>query len=157
MIIRTATINDIEKILILEEQIFGIHSSARPDWIDGDKRPFNKEFIKNSIENSNGKFFIAEEDGNTITGYCIANTREIKNHHMFRDMTTIEIDDLCVDAQYRKKGIGKMLFDEVVKYAKEKNAKFIELGVWEFNQNAKKFYEHLGMETRLCRMEFKVE
>jgi len=156
MFIRTANIRDIEKILVLEEQIFGLHSRARPDWIDTDKRPFSYEFIKNSIESTNGKVFIAEEE-NSIAGYCIMTIREIRNHHIFRDMTNIEIEDLCVDEKFRKRGIGKILFDKVRDYAKTINANYIELGVWEFNRNAKNFYEHLGMKPRLHRMELKVE
>jgi ribosomal protein S18 acetylase RimI-like enzyme len=35
-------------------------------------------------------------------------------------------------------------------------ADFIELGVWDFNKNAKEFYEHLGMNVRMDRMEYKL-
>jgi hypothetical protein len=33
MIIRVAGITDIDKILLLEEQVFELHFKARPDWI----------------------------------------------------------------------------------------------------------------------------
>jgi len=33
MNIRNANITDIEKILILENQVFQIHLNSRPDWI----------------------------------------------------------------------------------------------------------------------------
>ena len=154
MVIRTASVVDIEKIMILEKQVFDLHSKARPDWIG--KNPLNYDYIKSIIEGNNGIIFVAE-DKNEIIGHCIVFIREIKNHHIFHDMTNIEIDDLCIDEKYRQKGIGRRLFEKVKIFAKEKDAKFIELMVWEFNQNAKTFYEHLGMKTRINRMELKVE
>jgi ribosomal protein S18 acetylase RimI-like enzyme len=154
MNIRTANLTDIEKIMFLENQVFELHSKARPDWIG--KNPTNYDHIKSIIESNNGKIFIAEENGMLI-GHCLINVREIKNHHMFHDMKNIEIEDLCIDEKYRKKGIGKKLFEEVKIYAKENGINIIELSVWEFNENAKKFYENMGMKTRINRMEYKIE
>ena len=37
MNIRTANTIDIDKILLLEEQIFHFHLNARPDWVDDKK------------------------------------------------------------------------------------------------------------------------
>ena len=154
MIIRIANINDIDKILELEDQIFELHFRARSDWIE--KNPKNYEFKKGTIEGNNSKIFLAEEN-NEIIGFCIINIRETKNHHMYYDMINIEIENICIDEKYKQKGIGKKLFEEVKKIAKEKGAKFIELSVWEFNKNAIEFYEHLEMKTRIRKMELKVE
>jgi ribosomal protein S18 acetylase RimI-like enzyme len=156
MNIRSAGINDIDKILVLVEQLLKMHSDARPDWIDDKKRPTNYEFFKKIIENNNWKIFVAEDE-NSIVAYCLLQITEIKNHFIFYDMTNIEIQDLCVDEKYREKGIGRKLFKAVEQFAKEKNVNFIELSVWEFNQGAKQFYEHMGMRTRINRMELKIE
>jgi ribosomal protein S18 acetylase RimI-like enzyme len=156
MIIRLANIMDIEKILLLEEQVFNFHLKVRPDLFDREKRPFNYEYMKYCIENKNGEIFIAEDD-NKIIGHCIVSIREMTDHEAFYDMKNVEIEDLCVDEQYRKKGIGKKLFEEVKKYAKENGIKYIELQVWEFNKNAREFYEHLDMKTRLNIMELIIE
>jgi ribosomal protein S18 acetylase RimI-like enzyme len=157
MTIRVANINDIDGILKLEEQMMTLHAEARPDWIDKNKKSFDNEYMKNIIENNNGdKIFVVEEN-EKIIGHCITRIRPIKGHPILYDMINIEIDDLCIDGNYRHKGIGKKLFEEVKKYAKEKNIKTIELGVWEFNTNAKMFYEHIGMKVRHCRMEYKIE
>jgi len=155
MNIRTANISDIEKILILEEQVFKLHYSARPDLIDKEKSPNSYEFLRKYIESDNGKIFIAEIDEKIIR-HCIINIKEIKNHHIYFDMMNIEIDDMCIDEKHRKKGIGKKLFEEVIKFSKEKGIKRLELGVWEFNENAIKFYESLGMKTKYRRMELEI-
>lgn len=154
IIIRTASITDIEKILFLEDQVFEIHLNARPDWFD--KKPINYDYLKNIIEENTKKIFIAEENCEII-GFCIVCICEINNHPIFHDMTNIEIEDLCVDENHRKNGVGKRLFEEVIIFARNINAQFIELIVWEFNQNARKFYENMGMKVRINRMEYKVK
>jgi ribosomal protein S18 acetylase RimI-like enzyme len=154
MNIRIANIMDIKEIISLEDQMYEIHSKVRPDWYGNNKLSHN--IIKTIIESNNEKIFIAEDD-NKIFGLCIITIYEIKNHHVFQDMTIIEIDDLIVDEKYRKMGIGKKLFEEVKIYGKRIGAKFIELMVWDFNQNATEFYEHLGMKTKQIKMELKIE
>jgi ribosomal protein S18 acetylase RimI-like enzyme len=156
MIIRPAGITDIGKILVLEEQIFRLHSKARPDWVDKTKRLFDHSFMKDCIESDNGRIFLAEDESGNIIGYCVTYIKEIINHQVFRDMRNMEIEDLCVDEKHRGKGIGKKLFEEVIRYGKENGIKFIELSVWEFNQNARKFYEYVGMKIKTNRMELNI-
>lgn len=56
----------------------------------------------------------------------------------------IFLEDIIVTEQHRKAGIGKMLFDEVVKVAKTMNVKRMEWQVLEWNTPAIKFYEKLN-------------
>jgi ribosomal protein S18 acetylase RimI-like enzyme len=156
MNIRIASIGDINNILVLMDKTSKFHISSRPDLHDTNKKPKNDDFIKMCMDEENCKVFVAEEENNII-GYCVIQIGEIKNLFVFYDMKNIEILDFCVDEKYRKNGIGRQLFETVKNLAKENNANFIELGVWEFNQDAKKFYEHLGMKTRISRMELKVK
>jgi len=156
MNIRTAKLEDLEKIILLEEQIFNLHAENRSDWIDNSKIGFNTENFKSIIENPDkGIIFVAEENNNII-GHCIIVISEIKNHFLMKDMKNITIEDLCIEKEYQKKGVGKKLFNEAVNYGRKINANILELAVWEFNKNAVEFYEHLGMETRLRRMEYKL-
>jgi ribosomal protein S18 acetylase RimI-like enzyme len=157
MIIRFANTEDIDKILALEEQIYKLHLKKRPDWIDETKRLFNYDVLKNRIESGAGKIFLVENKKSKIIGYCITRIYEITNHPVFKDTNTLDIEDFFIVKKYRRKGIGKKLFKEVIKYGKEKKIKFIELDVWDFNQNAKLFYKHLGMKTKLQRLELNIE
>jgi len=72
---------------------------------------------------------------------------------ILRTMTLAYIDDFCVKASKQKNGIGRLLFDYVVSYAKSEGALSLQLIVWEFNKDAIKFYESLGMTVRNRRME----
>jgi GNAT superfamily N-acetyltransferase len=53
------------------------------------------------------------------------------------------LEDIIVTESYRKHGIGKKLFDEVVKAAKEMKVKRLEWQVLEWNEPAINFYKKL--------------
>jgi ribosomal protein S18 acetylase RimI-like enzyme len=75
------------------------------------------------------------------------------NHAVAADRETLHIDDLCVDAECRGMGIGKLLMAAAVEHARELGVYDIDLNVWEFNTDARMFYESLGFSTRQRRME----
>jgi GNAT superfamily N-acetyltransferase len=54
------------------------------------------------------------------------------------------LEDIVVTESYRKHGIGKKLFDEVVKAAKEMKVKRLEWQVLEWNEPAINFYKKLN-------------
>lgn len=58
----------------------------------------------------------------------------------------IHLEDLFVSENYRKEGIGKLLFQELVSIAKKEKLKRIEWEVHNTNKKAKKFYEKMGAE-----------
>ena len=153
--IREAYISDFNAVSNLARQVFHMHLNARPDMIKPEL-PFNKDFFESSLNDVNVKIFIYEENGE-ILGYCITRRLEYNNHHLFHDMTTLDISDMCVDEKARGKSIGGQLFNRAKDYAKEIGAAKIELSVWNFNKNARQFYEHLGMKERISRMEIIAE
>ena len=63
------------------------------------------------------------------------------------------VDDFCVKSNHQNIGIGKLLFNYIINYAKLEEVSSIQLTVSEFNTNAIKFYEILGMSTRNRKME----
>lgn len=56
----------------------------------------------------------------------------------------IYLEDIIVKSAFRGKGIGKKLFLEVVKRAKETKAKRMQWQVLDWNSEAIEFYQNLG-------------
>jgi GNAT superfamily N-acetyltransferase len=83
-------------------------------------------------------FFVAEAD-NAIVGISLYYTK-----YSTWKGKCIFLEDIIVTEKYRKYGIGKKLFDEVVKIAKESKAKRMEWQVLEWNEPAIKFYEKMN-------------
>jgi diamine N-acetyltransferase len=62
------------------------------------------------------------------------------------------MDDFGIDIKYRGKVLGKIFFGKILEFAKDIEADSLELGVWEFNKNAIKFYESMNLKTKMRRM-----
>jgi GNAT superfamily N-acetyltransferase len=70
----------------------------------------------------------------------------------------IYLDDLIVTSEYRGKGIGKKLFDQVIEEARKINAKQLHWQVLDWNTPAIEFYKKYGAgieaEWLDCKMLF---
>lgn len=66
------------------------------------------------------------------------------NFSTFVGKPGLYIEDLYVRPQFRGKGIGKALLNEVIKLAKERNCGRVEWVVLDWNQPAIDFYKSIG-------------
>jgi GNAT superfamily N-acetyltransferase len=57
---------------------------------------------------------------------------------------TIHLEDLIVSEKHRKKGLGKMLYNRVLRHAQDRGVRRVEWVVLEWNKNAIDFYERTG-------------
>lgn len=101
-------------------------------------------------ENPIFKFFVAEVEGKIVgisLYYIKYSTWKGK---------CVFLEDIIVTESHRTYGIGKKLFDEVVKVAKEMKARRMEWQVLEWNEPAIKFYEkldsHFDSEWVNCKL-----
>ncbi|MCE3280947.1 MAG: family acetyltransferase [Bacteroidetes bacterium] len=83
-------------------------------------------------------FFVAEDE-NKIVGIALYYIKYStwKGKCLF-------LEDIIVTEPYRKSGIGRKLFDEVVKAAKAMKSRRMEWQVLEWNEPAIKFYEKVN-------------
>ena len=95
-----------------------------------------------NIKNQNIKYFIAKENGKIISScyICI-----IPN--LTRGGKSIGfIENVITDEKYRKKGIGKTVMENAIKYAKEQNCYKVLLQSGNKRTDAHPFYEKLGFD-----------
>lgn len=154
IIIRKAKIGDFQGIHKLIMQVHKLHVNERND-IYKDVDPMNAEEFRTELSNSNNIYLIAELE-NEIIGICFSQIKKISNNKIMKNRKILHIENICVDENLQKKGIGKKLYNQIVELAKEKNIDNIELMVWGFNENAIKFYENLGMNIKNLKFEQKI-
>ena len=154
IIIRKAKISDFQGIHNLIMQVHKLHVNERND-IYKDVDPMNFEEFRTELSNSNNIYLIAELE-NEIVGICFSQIKEISNNKIMKNRKILHIENICVDENHQKKGIGKKLYKQIVQLAKEKNIDNIELMVWGFNENAIKFYKNLGMSIKNLKFEHKI-
>ena len=56
----------------------------------------------------------------------------------------LEVDNVIIDSSVQSKGVGKLFFEFIEKWAKEKDYKTIELNTYVQNSRSHKFYFNLG-------------
>ena len=78
--------------------------------------------------------------GKDIVGYAFY----FFTYSSFFARKTLYLEDIFISQKFRKKGIGKLFFDELVKIAKKEKCGRMEWCVLDWNKNAIKFYDNLG-------------
>lgn len=152
--IRRANIGDFKQVHGLIMQVHKLHVKERSD-IYRDTDPLDFEEFKEELSNSNNIYLVAELK-NEIVGICFSQIKETLNNRIMKNRKVLHIENICVNKTNQRNGIGKELYNEIVKLAQEQKIDNIELMVWGFNENAIKFYENLGMNIKNFRFEQKI-
>ena len=153
MLIRRAEERDIPKVGLLLNQVLNVHASKRPDIFKTCSRKYNDDELKNIFKDNKTPVFVYEDDDGDISGYAFCVLEDMGNSGSLNYIKTLYIDDICVDENKRRGGIGKALYEHCKVYAKEHDCYNITLNVWELNENAMAFYQSLGMKPLKTEME----
>lgn len=140
MTIRRMAFEDYEQAEELFKKLHNLHAEMEPDMYKkldcvNKKRDFKKQV------RSKYKIMLCAEENEKIIG--VSNTKLCTSG--MTDIKMAFMDALYVDENFRGTGVGKKLFFETERIAKENGAKRLDLTVWNFNKDAIKFYESLGM------------
>ena len=151
-IIRLALESDIPRLEDLLYQVHGLHAEGRPDiFIPGCKKYTADQLGEILADPVNTPVFVAIADG-VLVGYCFC-IRQVQSAASMQKISTLYIDDLCVDAAMRGKGFGKVLYDHAVEYARDNGYYNLTLNVWACNPSAMRFYEKCGLAVQKVGME----
>ncbi len=99
-------------------------------------------FYENYSNNESYKIFVYKED-NRIIGSITAYNIDL---FTFSFQPALELFNVCVVKEYRKKQIAQKLFRHVIEYAKFNNYKTIYLTCLDTAIPAHKLYESMGMK-----------
>ena len=150
--IRLAHEADIPRLEDLLYQVHGLHAEGRPDiFIPGCKKYTADQLKEILADPVNTPVFAAITDG-VLVGYCFC-IRQVQTAASMQKISTLYIDDLCVDAAMRGKGFGKILYDHAVEYARTNGYYNLTLNVWACNPSAMRFYEKCGLVVQKVGME----
>ena len=154
MNIRRAEEKDTDKILDLLSQVLELHAAIRPDTFIPGTTKYSREELKSMFCDEQRRIYVAADEKDSVLGYAFCEIRHQPPRDNMVQFRSLYIDDLCVDERIRGSHIGKALFDHVCREAQEMGCYEITLNVWEGNDNARSFYEHLGFKPRSTTMEY---
>lgn len=138
--IQTAKSEDWKLIQKLNNQVF-LNDKENDDDLDLNW-PFSPkgiEYYKKLSSGEYGKCFIAYLGDNPV-GYVALSIKDFG----YRKSKYIEIENIGVDPQYRSQGIGQLLVDTTVKWAKEQKATKLFVSAYWNNKKAINFYKENG-------------
>ena len=153
MSVRLAKENELDRVNELRRQVNDLHVKGRPDIF---KPGFPKELSDHvyTIRNDpKQRIVVCERDG-VISGYAVLNHITRPETPFMKERDYLDIDEFCVDAAYRRTGVGTELMQFIRSYAEELGFSRIELNMWEFNADALAFYEEIGFTTYRRYMEW---
>ena len=138
VIVSKPSINDCNEIVNIANTVY--FKTEREFWKEGYYRISTQDCLNYIKED---KVIVAKLD-NQVIGFVLAGPKS---------ELTFEFSMLNTDFQYQKKGIGKLLINEVFKSAKNKGFKYLEIEVltpkhWNHSQKEflTKWYTNLGFK-----------
>lgn len=153
--VRFAEEKDLDRVNELRRQVNQIHVNARPDVF---KAGFCKElqdFAHVLLTGENSDILVAEREGVICGMACVDYVRKPETPYgMARDF--YHIQEIAVDASYRRQGVAKELFEFIKEDAKKRLLNKIQLDVWSFNESAIEFYEAVGFHETRKWMEYNI-
>ena len=150
--IRRAKNTDIDRVNALLYQVQQLHADGRPDIFKNGAKKYTTEELKALIADDMTPIFVYEEDG-MVMGYAFCIYQITLESEQLHERKVLYIDDLCVDESYRRKHIGKKLYEHVLAVARENGCDSVTLNVWRVNPSAEQFYQKMGMEPLKTMME----
>jgi ribosomal protein S18 acetylase RimI-like enzyme len=138
--IRQARADEVEKLQFLDDEVF-IHDvefdlDLDMTWAKNEK---GKVFFTNALNDPNSYCLIAEDTDKAV-GYLVASSKEIS----YRKSKCAELQNMGVSPDYRSKGIGSMLVQKCLEWAKSKGYQKMYVSAYFGNKEAIRFYKKNG-------------
>ena len=142
--IKKVTLNDIDQLQKIGRQTFYESFSARNSEENMTKyldKGFSIEKLTSELIDYNAEFYFAIL-GDNVIGYLKLNFGQSQTE--LQDDRALEIERIYVLKDFQGKSVGQRLYDKAIHIARQKNADYVWLGVWEENPRAINFYKKNG-------------
>jgi ribosomal protein S18 acetylase RimI-like enzyme len=155
--IRPANDHDIEALCQIYYDFRELHVCGVPTHLRslGDKEQWDRTSLREAlgkiVKSDDSEAFVAEAAGKLV-GLIEVYVRQDPDEATLIRHQYAELQSLVVLAPYRRRGIGARLVEVARRWGREKGATEMRLGVWEFNQAAREFWETVGFKTLKRRM-----
>jgi RimJ/RimL family protein N-acetyltransferase len=103
-----------------------------------------RRYVRNVFRHPDAAVFVADEDGQVLARMSLARDPHPASRHV-ADL------GLMVAAQHRRRGIGTMLLEAAVEWARISGVTKLELHVFPWNAPALRLYESFGFEREGLR------
>lgn len=99
------------------------------------------DVFKRNLSSETVFYWVIETDKH-VFGFISMHIQDLLHH----EGRVAEVQELCVDENYRNNGFGKILLDHALTEAKKQNCELIEVAANRKREDAHRFYEKNGWE-----------
>lgn len=156
MLVREATLQDVEAINHSRKEVNDLHVEARPDVF---KAGFGEElqnYVYSVLENPLQSLLVAEIEGQTV-GMAIVEQQIRPENPYMHERRQLNIAEICVDSAFRRHGVARALLASIEDLAKKLGMQRVILSVWDFNEDALALYENTGYHCFMRHLEKRIE
>ncbi len=150
-IIRRASSPDYEATCALNAEGDDLHRRNVP-WLfrTPEGEPRSRELFETQVAGPDTAVFVA--DAGPTVGVALALMKTAPDIPIFVPQRWCVLDNLVVASSWRRRGVGTALVRAVEAWAHGRHARWVELGVYRFNEDARALYESLGYSDVLTKM-----
>jgi ribosomal protein S18 acetylase RimI-like enzyme len=145
MHIRNASDADLDAIIALNALVQRQHAKALPDLFKTPTEPQQtRSAFRGFLADSASLTLLAENE--QPAGYLWAQFQNRQDGWARFAVRLLYIQHIVVAPNFRRRGIGSLLLNKAIEIAQRKGVERLELDVWSFNGDAKRFYERHGFK-----------
>jgi len=133
--VRRAASNDVHVLAALNGVVHEMHLARRPDYFKPVRADDVAAWFRSRLDEPTTAAWIAEADGRPV-GYVLTFFHERGENPFHRGRRWCEIDQIAVDPEWRRRGIGRALMAAALEEADKRGLRDVELFSWAFNTEA---------------------
>jgi len=146
-----ATAKYIDDIARLNNVVQELHVAREPGLFRPVDAAAVREGVRTALEDPAVTFLLAVEDEAPL-GYALVRICERPENAYRASRTFLELDQIAVAPDARKRGVGSALIDAAFALAQSLDIPAVELSVWHFNDEAQRLFSRKGFKTCWQRM-----
>lgn len=142
--IKKITLNDLAELKALSIKTFTdtfAKDNTPEDLKDYLDQAYTEKKLTSELQNEQSEFYFIYSD-DQLAGYLKLNVNDAQTETI--EENALEIERIYIDSDFKRLGLGKMLYNKAIERAKALSKNAIWLGVWERNFSAMKFYHKMG-------------
>lgn len=145
MIIKIEQTTDYDVISRLNESVQTIHNRLFPEEFKKFDINSATEFFKKILISNHSYAFVAIVDSVPV-GYILCLQKTRKENEFQYEKKLLYIDQISINEEFRKLGIGKQLMTKAIELAQLLHVEEIQLDHWVRNEEASGFFQKMGFE-----------
>lgn len=151
--IRRATTRDIKEILPVWGQLADYHTELDSSFAPSRHWPREYGAYLRTLMSRDDAIAVVAKEGTEVVGYAVGRITMLPS--FFENRHRGYVHDVFVKEEYRRRGIGRRLVEEVLTWFRRHDVALVELTV-AVNNNAIPFWQRLGFQTYMHQMKLQL-